>query len=120
MIDIVAVLLTPRVAPSGLAASSMTMEILNTEEYGSYLMSSMISTVNIVSWSLAESNIISDVVTLKSAATTIISDDTSISYVSISLPVAVTNFEMMCILKLVEKALEATILIFNLLPSVML
>ena len=39
---------------------------------------------------------------------------------SYSLPVAVTNFGIMWILKLVEKALEATILIFNLVPSVML
>lgn len=62
------VLYSPKVAPSGLAASSNAIEMLNTDTDGSYIISSMISTVNVVVWPLAEPNIISDAVKLKSPA----------------------------------------------------
>lgn len=56
MIDIVAVLFSPKVTPSGLAASGITIVMTNEEFLGSYIASSIMFTVNVVSCPEEESN----------------------------------------------------------------
>ena len=67
MIDTVAVLFSPKVTPSSLAVSGITSVMTNEESLGSYIVSSMIFTVNTVSCP-EESNNTFDDSKLKSAA----------------------------------------------------
>ena len=69
MIDIVVVLFSPNVTPSGLAVSGTTSIKINEESFGSYIMSSVIFTVNTVSRPKEEFNKTVDVGKSKSAAT---------------------------------------------------
>ena len=68
MIDTVAVLFSPKITPSGLAVSGITSVMTNEEFLGSYIVSSMMFTVNVVSCPEEESNNTFDDIKLKSAA----------------------------------------------------
>ena len=60
MIDIVAILFSPNATPSGLAVSGTTSIKVNEESFGSYIMSSVIFTLNTVSCPKEELNKIFD------------------------------------------------------------
>ena len=68
MIDIVAVVLSPKVTPSGLTVSGITRVMLNEDSCGSYFVSSMIFTMNTNSFPKEGSNITFDEINLKSSA----------------------------------------------------
>ena len=68
MIDIVAILFSPNVTPSGLAVSGTTSIKVNEESFGSYIMSSVMFTLNTVSCPKEELNKTFDEGRSKSAA----------------------------------------------------
>lgn len=121
MIDIVAILFSPKVTPSGLTLSGITSMIINKESFGSYIVSSIMSIVNTVSCPIEESKITFDDKISKSAP---ISSIKRLVTYSINkymyLLVAVSSEEVILTLKLVVKALEAITVMFNLVPSVTL
>ena len=118
MIDIVAVLFSPKVTPSGLADSGITIVMTNEEFLGSYIASSIMFTVNIVSCPKEESNSTFDDGKLKSA--TIIKSPTILVAIHLYLPVAVITEEFIWTIKLVVKDLDEITVTFNFLPLVIL
>ena len=121
MIDIVAILFSPKVTPSGLTLSGITSMIINKESFGSYIVSSIMFTANTVSCPIEESKITFDDKISKSAAISSIKRlATYSSNKYMYLLVAVSNEEVILTLKLVVNALEVITVMFNLVPSVIL
>lgn len=122
MIDIVAVLFSPKVTPSDSAVSGITRVMINEESFGSYIVSSMMFTAIWVSCPKEGSNNTLGESSLKSAA---INKHQKFSwYLTVMkyvyLLVAVINEEITWILKLVVKTLEETTVMFRVVPSVTL